>query len=128
VSAVPDGGGGGLHGLLGLALRARALAIGREACKRAARRGELHALVLADDAGRSAARDCGAVPATVLLRSGLDKRALGALVGRGDVAALGITDPHLAAGMRRQAPAWEPERSETRPEEVSGHGDEETHL
>jgi hypothetical protein len=128
VSAASGGGGGGLRGLLGLALRGRAVAIGREACKRAARRGELHALVMADDAGRSAARDCGAVPATVLLQSGLDKRALGALVGRGDVAALGITDPHLAAGMRQNAPVWEPKRSERRPEEVSGHGDEETHL
>ena len=99
MTAAPDA----LQRLVGLALRGRHVALGREACKRAAKRGELHALVLADDAGKSAARDCGATPATRVVRSGLDKRGLGAVVGRGEVAALGITDPHLADGVVRTA-------------------------
>lgn len=96
-------GTAGVRSLLGFAVRRRAVAVGREACKRAARRGVLHALVLADDAGKSAARDCGAGPGTAVVQAGCDKHALGALVGRAEVAALGITDPQLAAGLRRQS-------------------------
>lgn len=99
----PDGA---LARLLGLALRGRTAVIGREACKRAARRGALHLLLVARDAGRSAARDCGATAATRVLAAGLDKRALGELVGRGDVAAVGIIDPNLADGIARQAEPW----------------------
>jgi ribosomal protein L7Ae-like RNA K-turn-binding protein len=99
----PPSGGEAIARLVGLARRGRAVAVGREACKRAARRGELYALLLAEDAGRSAARDCGATAATRLLQGRLDKRELGALVGRSEVAALGITDPHLADGLARHA-------------------------
>ena len=92
-----------LRALVGQAQRCRATAIGREACRRAARRGTLHALLLATDAGRSAARDCGWRPPVPLLQSGLDKNALGELVGRTTLAALGITTPALANGLVRIA-------------------------
>jgi ribosomal protein L7Ae-like RNA K-turn-binding protein len=90
---------GKVRSFIGLAVRGRNVAVGREACKRAVARGELHALLLATDAGRSAARDCGVGHGVRLLQSGLDKRELGALVGRAEVAALGITDAQLAAGL-----------------------------
>lgn len=92
-----------MRALVGQAQRCRATAIGREACRRAARRGNLHALLLATDAGRSAARDCGWRFPVPLLQSGLDKNELGALVGRATLAALGITTPALAAGLVRIA-------------------------
>jgi hypothetical protein len=95
--------GEALRGLIGQAQRCRGTAIGREACRRAARRGTLHALLLASDAGRSVARDCGWRPSVPLLQSGLDKNELGALVGRTTLAALGITVAALAAGMIRIA-------------------------
>ena len=88
-----------LQGLLGLALRKRAVAFGRTACRRAAERGRLHLVLVASDAGDSALRD-GAVPATVpSLRVPLDKTELGHLTGRAALALLGITDPHLSAGL-----------------------------
>jgi ribosomal protein L7Ae-like RNA K-turn-binding protein len=90
-----------VRALVGQAQRCRATAIGREACRRAARRGQLHALLLATDAGRSAARDCGWRPPVPLLQSGLDKNELGELVGRATLAALGITVPALANGLVR---------------------------
>src|SRR5262249_52581399 len=89
-------------------LRGRKVAVGREACKRAVARGELHALLLATDAGRSTARDCGAGHGVRLLQSGLDKRELGALVGRAEVAALRITDAQLAVGLSQCAARVEP--------------------
>jgi len=84
--------------LIGLALRARRVAIGREACKRAARRGTLFALVIASDAGDSAPRDSGATGVPVV-PAGVDKTELGRLVGRDALAVLGITDPGIAAGL-----------------------------
>jgi ribosomal protein L7Ae-like RNA K-turn-binding protein len=98
-----------LRALVGMAIRSRSIAVGREACKRAARRKELHVLLLAADAGGSAARDCGAGPGVRVLRAGLDKQALGALLGRESVAAIGITDAGLAAGLAQHAPPAEPD-------------------
>lgn len=94
--------------LAGFALRSRHAAIGREACKAAAARGRLGVLVVAADAGQSAARDClgGSSVPVVRLRAA-DKRALGALAGRDALAVLGITDPALASGVCRAA-AGEP--------------------
>lgn len=88
---------------VGLALRARKVAVGREACKRAQRRGELHAVVVAADAGRSAARDAGVGERIPIVRIDLDRAALGRLVGRQTLAVLGITDPSLAAGLVKAA-------------------------
>src|SRR6188474_2199189 len=81
-----------LRSLVGMAIRSRSIAVGREACKRAARNGNLYALLLATDAGGSAARDCGAGPEARVLSAGMDKQALGAMLGRESVAAIGITD------------------------------------
>jgi ribosomal protein L7Ae-like RNA K-turn-binding protein len=94
---------------VGLALRAHKVAVGREACKRAERRGELHLLVVAADAGRSAARDAGAGERTPVVRIPLDRAALGKLVGRDTLAVLGITDPSLAAGLANAATAMRPD-------------------
>lgn len=102
-----------IRALIGLALRSRRAAIGREACRHAARRGELRALLLATDASKRAARDCGWRAPVPLLQSGLDKRALGALVGREELAALGITEAHLAAGLVQHAPPHEPPAAST---------------
>jgi ribosomal protein L7Ae-like RNA K-turn-binding protein len=85
--------------LIGFALRARKVACGREACKRSVQRGELRVLVVAADAGPSAARDCLGNAAVPIVRLAADKRALGKLAGRDTLAVLGITDLHLAAGM-----------------------------
>jgi hypothetical protein len=102
------GAGDKVRALVGLALRSRSAALGRQACRRAARDGALHALLLASDAGGSTARDCGAGAGVPLLQAGLDKRQLGALAGRDELAALGITDAQLAAGLARYAPPWPP--------------------
>jgi ribosomal protein L7Ae-like RNA K-turn-binding protein len=89
--------------LIGFALRARKAVLGREACKRAAQRGALRVLVVAADAGASAARDCLGHVAVPTVRLAADKRALGALAGRDTLAVLGITEPQLAAGICRTA-------------------------
>jgi ribosomal protein L7Ae-like RNA K-turn-binding protein len=86
-------------GLLGLALRQRAVVLGRTACRRAAERRRLHLVLIAADAGGSAARD-GAIPTHVAcVRVPFGKAELGGVVGRAEVALLGITDPHLSAGL-----------------------------
>jgi hypothetical protein len=77
--------------------------LGRAACKRAARAGQLHALVVAADAGGSAARDAGAGDAVPVVHLRLDRTMLGDLVGRTSLAVIGITDPNLAAGLVRAA-------------------------
>jgi hypothetical protein len=92
-----------LVGFVGLALRARAVVLGREACKRAARAGDLCVLVVARDAGGSAARDAGASDGMPVVRLELDRTGLGQLAGRQSLAVLGITDPHLADGLLRAA-------------------------
>ena len=92
-----------VRALIGMALRSRAAALGRHACRRAARQGQLYALLVASDAGSSAARDCGAGHGVRLLQAGLDKQQLGELTGREQLAALGITDAQLAAGLERVA-------------------------
>ena len=88
-----------LQGLLGLAVRKRAVAFGRTACRRAAERANLHLVLVAMDAGASALRD-SALPASVrIVPVQLNKVELGQLVGRAELALLGITDPHLSAGL-----------------------------
>jgi len=93
---------------VGLALRARRVVLGREACKRAARNGTLHALVVASDAGASAARDTGAGPNVPVVQVQIDKCELGSRVGKTTLAVLGITDPQLAAGLTGGAARGEP--------------------
>lgn len=92
-----------LVGLLGLALRSRALAIGRTACRRAAARGRLYLVIVARDAGKSIERDAGMSAARQRLRSDLDKVQLGALLGRASVAVVGLMDENLARGIQDSA-------------------------
>ena len=92
-----------LHGLIGLALRSRRVALGRAACRQAAERGTLHVLIVASDAGVSAERDSGVTAAVPRVRCELDKRELGRRAGRMELALLGITDPDLAAGVLQAA-------------------------
>ncbi len=92
-----------LEALLGLALRKRAVVFGRTACRRAAERGRLHLVLVAADAGSSAVRDGGISSNVTSLQVRLDKVELGRMLGRAEIALLGITDPHFAAGLRECA-------------------------
>jgi ribosomal protein L7Ae-like RNA K-turn-binding protein len=95
-----------LAGMLGLARRAGALAVGRSACKQAALQGRVALLILARDAGPSAGRDAGADAARRTLRCDADKAELGRWVGRSSVAVVAVTDANLAAGIvAARAPA-----------------------
>lgn len=88
-----------LRALLGLARRGRKLALGRAACRQAARERRLHLLLVARDAGASAVRDGTGTHAVRCVRVDLDKQQLGGLVGCAAVAILGILDAHVAAGV-----------------------------
>lgn len=86
-------------GLLGLARRAGRAVVGRRQLEDAARNGELRALVLAEDATENArGRLRGLVARTGVPTVELADRArLGNAVGKGAVAAVGVTDRGLAA-------------------------------
>jgi len=84
--------------LLGLARRAGSLVAGSEAVKGAARSGSLRAVVFARDASTNAVHRIE----PSLLRQGVrssacgDRAALGAALGKGPIAVVGITDAALA--------------------------------
>lgn len=86
-------------GLLGLARRAGRAVVGRRQLEEAARSGELRALVLAGDATENAReRLRGLVGRTEVPTVELaDRLRLGSAVGKGAVAAVGVTDRGLAA-------------------------------
>jgi ribosomal protein L7Ae-like RNA K-turn-binding protein len=88
-----------LRALVGLALRSRRVAMGRGACRRAAKEGRLKLLLVAADAGATALRDAGSGPGIECLQLRQDKYELGEWVGRSALAILGILDPHVAAGL-----------------------------
>lgn len=97
--------------VLGLARRAGAAAVGTRAVREAARAGRLRAVLLARDAAPNARRRLGAVlsaPDVLVVECG-DRRALGASVGRGPVAVVGVTEAGLA---RRVTARLGPLRSE----------------
>jgi len=93
--------------LLGLARRAGSLVAGSEAVKGAARSGTLHAVVFARDASANAVRRI----APSLDRQGVrssacgSRAALGAALGKGPVAVVGITDAALARAVLGQLEA-----------------------
>lgn len=89
----------GVRSLLGLGLRQRVVALGRTACRRAGRRGRLHLVLIAADAGDSALRDGAVPPHVACMHLPFGKAELGGVVGRTQLAVLGVTDPHLAAGL-----------------------------
>lgn len=90
---------------LGLARRAGRAAVGTGAVKEAAAGGELRLVVLARDASDNAAgRLRGALERSgaVRVRAGT-REELGAALGRGPVAAVGVTDRGLAGRIRALA-------------------------
>jgi ribosomal protein L7Ae-like RNA K-turn-binding protein len=92
-------------GLVGLGLRARTVIVGVEQVRQAARRGALHLAVV----GQDAAEHSRAKVEPLLAARGIpvlrwDSAAeLGAVTGRAQVAALGVLDAALAAGIARAA-------------------------
>ena len=84
--------------LLGIARRAGSLIAGSEAVKDAARSGSLRAVVFARDASANAVRRI----APSVERQGVrwsacgDRTTLGASLGKGPIAVVGITDASLA--------------------------------
>lgn len=92
---------------LGLALRAGRAAVGTGAVREAAAGGELRLVVVARDAGDNAvSRIRGALRRSGAPRVPIGTRAeLGAALGRGPVAVVGVTDRGLAERIRRMAGA-----------------------
>lgn len=94
---MPEDSGRALQ-LLGLARRGGHTRVGPRAIRQAHADGELGAVVLAEDATRNAEKRLGPVvrdPDVPVLRCA-DKATLGKAVGRGRVAAVGVTDGGLA--------------------------------
>ena len=91
-----------IRGLLGLARRARSVTIGSRETRKAVRRGELRLVLLASDGSeRDRERLLRLVEeAQVPSRIVALREELGAWVGEGPVAVLGIRDPNLAAAVR----------------------------
>ena len=84
---------------LHLARRSRSLAVGHDAVKHALAKGRCKLILMATDAGGSMRRlETGRVPLLELC----DKQELGGWLDRGEVSILGITDPHLAAGILKR--------------------------
>jgi ribosomal protein L7Ae-like RNA K-turn-binding protein len=106
-----------IRGLLGLARRAGRLSIGSRETRSALRRGEVRLLILAEDASprdrerlaRVAAQ--AGVPAHV---AGT-RAALGAAIGRDEIAALGVRDPHMAGALAARLSGIEGGRREASP-------------
>ena len=84
--------------LLGLAARAGALVYGTDLVRRAARAGKVHLAIVASDISENTREKLGALgPGGVIVVPGPDRGELGALVGRGPLSVVGITDAQLAA-------------------------------
>ncbi|HMB68840.1 MAG TPA: L7Ae/L30e/S12e/Gadd45 family ribosomal protein [bacterium] len=93
-----------IRGLLGLAHRARGLAIGSREARQGMRRGEIGLILLANDGSprdRERLSRVAEEEGTKAFTAGTALE-LGAVVGRGAVSVLGIRDRNLAAGVRRR--------------------------
>jgi len=104
MSRAKSGEIGAIRGFLGLALRARGLAIGSREVRTGMRRGELRLILLSTD-GSARERERllrVAEEERVEARSTGSSEELGAAIGRGAVGVLGIRDRHLAAGILRR--------------------------
>jgi ribosomal protein L7Ae-like RNA K-turn-binding protein len=90
-------------GLVGLGMRARNVVVGVERVRDAARRGKVRLALVAPDASRHSRDKVLPILAARRVRviEGPTAEALGAAVGRESVAAVGIVDAALAAGVRR---------------------------
>jgi ribosomal protein L7Ae-like RNA K-turn-binding protein len=99
-----------LLSLLGLAARARALTLGTDMVRGAARDGKLAAAILAADASPTQARklvpllEARGIPFEVCLA----QDDLGAALGRGPVSAVGLNDPSFARRVMELARALPP--------------------
>jgi ribosomal protein L7Ae-like RNA K-turn-binding protein len=84
--------------LLGLVRRAGSVVAGTEAVKEAARAGSLAAVVFAADASNNARRRIEPLLDRQAVRSAScgDRGTLGAAIGKGPIAVIGITDEMLA--------------------------------
>jgi ribosomal protein L7Ae-like RNA K-turn-binding protein len=89
--------------LVGLGIRARNVVVGVEQVRLAARKGRLAlALVAPDASANSLKKLLPLLKATkVPLLEELTAESLGTAAGRESTAAIGITDPSLAAGIRK---------------------------
>jgi ribosomal protein L7Ae-like RNA K-turn-binding protein len=91
-----------IQGLLGLARRARTVTVGSRETRAALRRGEVRLVLLASDGSeRDRERllrllEEARVPSRMLAT----REQLGAWIGQGPVAVLGLRDPNLAAAVR----------------------------
>jgi ribosomal protein L7Ae-like RNA K-turn-binding protein len=90
-------------GLIGLGMRARNVVVGVEQVRVAARRGRVVLALVAPDASRHSRDKVLPLLAARRVRvvERLSAATLGSAVGRESVAAVGITDASLAAGVRR---------------------------
>jgi len=99
-----------LLSLLGLAARARALALGTDMVRGAAREGKLAGAILASDASPTQARklvpllEARGIPFEVCST----QAELGAALGRGPVSAVGLNDPSFARRVMELARALPP--------------------
>lgn len=84
--------------LIGLAARAGAVVPGTDRVRIAARRGELHFVLVARDAARNAREKLLPLLTArgIPFREGFSRTALGEAVGRSQLSAVGLTDASLA--------------------------------
>jgi ribosomal protein L7Ae-like RNA K-turn-binding protein len=92
-----------LLGLIGLGIRARNAVVGVEQVRLAVRKGRLAMAIVAPDASAHSRKKLLPLLAAsgVLVIQGPGAVALGSVAGRESTAAIGITDPALARGLRK---------------------------
>jgi ribosomal protein L7Ae-like RNA K-turn-binding protein len=90
-------------GLLGLGLRARNAVVGVEQVRIAARKGRLAMAVVAPDASPNSLKKLLPLLEATKVRvvQGPGAVALGSVAGRESTAAIGVSDPALARGIRK---------------------------
>ena len=90
-------------GLLGLGLRARNAVVGVEQVRIAARKGRLALAVVAPDASPNSLKKLLPLLEATKVRvlQGPGAVALGSVAGRESTAAIGVSDPALARGIRK---------------------------
>jgi len=96
---------GKIHGLLGLARRARSVLIGSRETRAGLRRGEVRLVLLAEDGSardRERMRRVASEAGTPIVSLGT-REELGRGIGAGPVAVMGLTDPSLAGEVARLA-------------------------
>ncbi len=98
-----------VYGLLGLAMRAGKLAVGREQSLKLIRRGRAHLVILAEDASRNTKKDFydkGKYYSVPVLEKGSMDR-LGQALGKGPRSVAAVGDGALARNIMRKMEARE---------------------